>query len=138
LLFSLLIIISLFGFTDVSLPEGEWRWRMYSHHSQYTKGKTWGVAYDMHLKDPTILLYKAVYKAIHNGLLRRTLMARLYLYPDENVPDNIMANICDQIRQVNPVYKSLDSYTKEEIDKFPKIVDYPEEFVIKRTLVVDK
>lgn len=111
---------------------------MYSHHSQYAKGQTWGVAYDMHLKDPTILLYKAVYKAIHNVPLRRTLMARLYIFPDGNVPEHIMANICDQIRQVNPVYKSLESFTKEEIDTFPKITDYPEDFVIKRTLVVEK
>lgn len=58
-------------------------------------------------------------------------MARVYLFPDENIPDQIRENICDQIRQVNPVYKKLTDFSSEELAKYPKLIDYPDEFTIK-------
>ena len=33
--------------------------------------------------------------------------------------------------QVRPVPKKLDEFTKEEVEKFPKLWDYPEEYVVK-------
>ncbi len=52
-----------------------------------------------------------------------------FLFP--KVPEEIMANVSDQIPQVRPVPKKLEEYTEEEVRDFPKLWDYPEEYVIK-------
>jgi len=130
---------------QLSLPDDEWRWRMYYHHSRYAKGRTWAPAYELQLNDPTIVLYKACYKicgrnpAIDNEItnptnnrwtMRRLFMSKLHLYPDDNLPKEIRENILDQIQGVNPVFKSIDEYSLEEKSRFPKITDYPEDYVI--------
>jgi len=124
---------------ELAMPEGEWRWRMYYHHSRYAGGTTWAPAFDLHLKDPTIVLYKACYKncgQINNdqvrGFKRRETMARLHLYPDENVPKPIMENILDQIQNHRPVNKSIQELDEKLVENFPKLVDYPEDYVIKK------
>lgn len=128
---------------ELSLPDDEWRWRMYYHHTRYARGRTWSAAYELHLNDPTIVLYKACYKICganpaddqlslpHNDYnMRRLYMNKLHLYPDDKVPPEIMANILDQIQGVNPVFKSIDEYSQEEKTNFPNITDYPEEYVV--------
>lgn len=112
------------------MPLKEWRARMYYHHSLYAKGQTWASAYELHLRDPTIVLYKAIYKDLRASQTRRTLMARCHIFPDDNVPAELMANVCDEIKQVQPMVKRLDEYTEEEIKAFPKLVDLPEDYTI--------
>lgn len=115
------------------MPHGEWRWRMYYHHSLYAKGRTWASAYELHLRDPTIVMYKAVYKSIGNiGLPRKTLMARCHLFPDDKVPPQLMRNVCDQIRQVQEVPLKLEDYTQDQIREFPKLIDLPEDYAINK------
>lgn len=116
----------------VAMPDEEWRHRMYYHHTHYAGGKHWVAAHELHQKDPTLVLYKAIYKAVGNVKLQRyRLIARLHIYPDEKVPDHIMCNVSDQIRQLRPVPKRLDQFSEEEIKNFPKIFDYPEDYAIK-------
>ena len=82
-------------------------------------------------RDPTLVVWKACYNNMYGGIERRNKMARLHVYPDENVPDDIMSNVSHQISQVRPVPRKLDEFTKEEVEKFPKLWDYPEEYVLK-------
>ena len=42
-----------------------------------------------------------------------------------NVPD-----ISGQIEPVRPVPKKLNEFSKEELENFPKLWDYPEEYLI--------
>ena len=117
--------------TEIAMPQEEWRWRMYYHHSLYAKGRTWASAYELHLRDPTVVMYKAIYKAIGNiGLPRKTLMARCHLFADQNVPEHLMNNVCDQIRQIQEIPRKLEEYNEKEIQQFPKIVDLPEDFTV--------
>lgn len=58
-------------------------------------------------------------------------MLRLHLFPDANVPDEIMANISNQLRTGRVVPKRLDEYDGETIEEFPKIMEYPKGYVIK-------
>ena len=116
----------------VSMPGNEWRWRYYYHHTHYAEGKTWAAAHELHQKDPTLVLYKAIYKAVGNVKLKRhRLIARLHLFPDDKVPDHILENVSDQIRQLRPIPKSLDQLTQQELKDFPKIFEYPEDYAIK-------
>ena len=114
------------------MPDDEWRYRMYYHHTRYARGRTWAPAFELHINDPTIVLYKACYKlcgSIIHTSMRRNFMARLHLYPGDAPPEK-MEMIVDQIQGSNPVIKSIDEYTPEQIANFPKITDYPEDYVI--------
>jgi ribosomal protein L13 len=116
----------------VSMPGDEWRYRYYYHHTHYAGGKHWAPAHELHNKDPTLVLYKAIYKAVGNIKLKRhQLIARLHLFPDDKVEDHLMRNISDQIRQLRPIHKKITQFSDEELKKFPKIFDYPENYAIK-------
>jgi len=64
------------------------------------------------------------------NLFRRVVMERLHIYPDTNVPEEIMENITNQIRPLRLIPKSLDSYSEQEIKKYPKIIDYPIDYIL--------
>ena len=116
--------VVVFNARHISMPGDEWRKRYYFHHSHYSGGKKWTPAHQLHRLDPNLVLYKAIYRACGNiGFKRRELIARLHIYPDDKIPDHIMENITDQIRQVQPVLKSIQEYSQEEILKYPKIFD---------------
>jgi ribosomal protein L13 len=119
---------------QLAMPEGEWRWRMYYHHSRYAGGTTWAPAFDLHMRDPTVVLYKACYKACGqqpHPHKRRQFMTRLHLYPDGVVPNEIMENVVDQIQQLRPVPKAINEISDQEKIEFPKITDYPDDYAIK-------
>lgn len=59
------------------------------------------------------------------------MMEKLHIFPEDKIPDEIRGNISHQIPVQRPVPKSLLAYTDEQIDNFPKIVDYPKDFVVK-------
>lgn len=59
-------------------------------------------------------------------------MARCHLFPDSVVPDDLMDNLVDQIQQVQPVYKKLEHFTPEQIRTFPKISDFPDDYVLEK------
>lgn len=65
------------------------------------------------------------------NLYRRVVMERLHIYPDFNVPEGVMENITNQIRPLRSIPKTMESYSKETIKKFPKIFDYPEDYILK-------
>lgn len=56
-----------------------------------------------------------------NKIYRNEAMARLIVYPDENIPQNILDNITDQIPGVSYVPTPLQDMSQEDIDKFPKL-----------------
>jgi large subunit ribosomal protein L13 len=66
------------------------------------------------------------------NLFRRVVMERLHIYPDSNVPEEIMENITNQIQPLRPIPKTLDSYSNEEIEKYPKIIDYPQDYLLSK------
>lgn len=76
-------------------------------------------------------MWYAVYGAMKTNLQRRYTMQRVHLFPDDNIPEDILANISNQLRQDRPVPKSITEYDEETIKNFPKIMDYPEDYVVK-------
>lgn len=65
------------------------------------------------------------------NLQRRYTMERLHLFVDDKVPEDIMRNITNQIRPLKIVPRTLDTYTEEEIKNFPKVFDYPEDYIVR-------
>ncbi|KAK3592128.1 hypothetical protein CHS0354_019410 [Potamilus streckersoni] len=114
----------------ISMPNDYWRVYKYFHHTGYPGGFSETAAWRLHEVDPTKVIEKAVYFYLPKNLLRRGRMRRLHIFPEEQVPTEILTNISDQIQQVQPVPKRLDEYTQEEIESFPKLFDWPEDFVL--------
>lgn len=65
------------------------------------------------------------------NLQRRYTMQRLHIFADANVPQELMANVSNQIRQLRPVPIRLDHYTEQEVKEYPKITDYPKDYILR-------
>lgn len=87
-------------------------------------------AWQLHDENPTKIFEKAVYSSIDKNLLRRGLMARLHLFSDEDLPEDLLKNISNCIRQPMLAPKRLDEYTEEERKNFPKLFDWPKDYVL--------
>ncbi|KAB0803268.1 hypothetical protein PPYR_00238 [Photinus pyralis] len=116
---------------DIALPGDEWVKRVYFHHTGYPGGASWTLAWDLHKKDPTLVLKKAVYNSMDGNLQRRYTMERLHIFPDSKVPGALMKNVSNQIRQIRPMPKRLDEYTEKEVKEFPKIIDLPKDYILR-------
>lgn len=75
---------------------------------------------------------KAIYRALGGNLQRRHTMQRLHLFKNDAVPAEILENVTNQIRQIRVVPQRLDRIDKKIIDSFPKIMDYPKDYVLKK------
>lgn len=116
---------------DIALPGSEWTKRVYFHHTGYPGGASWTLAWELHTKDKTMIMKKAVYSAMRGNLQRRHVMQRLHLFPDDQVPEEILANVSGQIRQPRVVPVRLDHIDKETLENFPQIMDYPKNYVMR-------
>lgn len=116
---------------QIALPGDEWKKRAYFHHTGYAGGATWTLAWQLHEKDPTMIMKKAVYNSIRGNIQRRYVMQRLHLIPDDNIPEEILERITNQIRTVRPVPKRLDHIDPAEVEAFPQIMQFPEEYIMK-------
>ena len=74
---------------------------------------------------------RAVHRAVGGTLLRKGLMARLHLFPGDQVPEDLLRHVTSQIRQLRDQPRRLDSYTEQQVRHFPKVFDYPADHVIR-------
>lgn len=116
---------------EIALRGDEWRKRVYFHHTTYHGGATWTLAWELHNKDPTLIVKKAVYSVLPKNLQRRYTMVRLHIFPDDKVPEDVLQNITNQIRQQRPMPVRLDHIPQEEIDNFPQLISYPKNYIPK-------
>lgn len=77
------------------------------------------------------IVEKAVYRALPKNLQRRYTMQRLHIFPDEKIPEDILKNISNQIKQLTAVPVQLNQIPQEEIDNFPQLLKYPENYILK-------
>ena len=57
---------------DIALCGDEWRTRVYFHHTGYPGGASWTLAWELHDKDPTMVIFlsiQAFYNCIHDMLV---------------------------------------------------------------------
>ena len=62
-------------------------------------------------------------------MVRKSLLSNVYrniekIFCFQEVPDHIMNNVSDVIRQIQVIPKRIEDYTQEEIDNFPKLFDW--------------
>lgn len=118
--------------SEIALPGDEWKKRAYFHHSGYPGGATWTLAWELHKKDPTLIVKKAIYRALGINLQRHNTMQRLHLFKNDDVPADILENVTNQIRQLRPVPQRLDHIDEAVIKSFPRVMDYPTDYVPKK------
>jgi len=116
---------------DIAMRGDDWYYRVYFHHCGFPGSATWTKAWELHKKDQTLIMWKACYRQLSKDKMRRRhYMARLHVFKDQEVPKDIMENITDQIPQLRRIPKKLTDFSQEEIEKFPKLFDYPKEYVV--------
>ncbi|XP_001607973.1 39S ribosomal protein L13, mitochondrial [Nasonia vitripennis] len=115
---------------DIALRGDEWQMRVYFHHNTYHHGASWTKAWELHKKDPTMIVQKAVYSVLGSTLKRRYDMKRLHVFYNDEIPEKIKANISSQIKQLRPVPVRLDHISQEELDQFPQLVKLPDKYVL--------
>lgn len=113
---------------DIALRGDEWRKRVYFHHTTYHGGASWTLAWELHNKDPKLIVQKAVYKALAKNLQRRHTMQRLHIFPDDKVPEDILQNVSNQIKQLRTVPVRLDHIPQEQIESFPRLVKFAADY----------
>ena len=72
------------------------------------------------------MIKKAVNGMLPKNQLRPLRMKRLHLFPNEMDKDHAYAqNITHRIQGITVVPRALHEYTQEEIDSYPKVVNWP-------------
>ena len=111
-----------------------------------TNGKLWIPAWQLHDRDPTLILWKAVYNNMENNMMRKNNIARLHIFPEDEVmnnnykvfnaftsfvqvPEDILSNVTAQIPQLRAVPKTLNDYSEGEKENFPHVFTSSEDFV---------
>ncbi|XP_005107728.1 39S ribosomal protein L13, mitochondrial [Aplysia californica] len=120
--------VVVFNTRHVAMRGNFWRTFKHFNHTRYAGGFSQASAWRVHEMDPTRIMEKACYQRLSGLPMKKTLMARLHLYPDEEIPQEILENVSGQIRQVQVVPKKLEDYTEEEIQNFPRLFEWPENY----------
>ncbi|XP_075070116.1 large ribosomal subunit protein uL13m [Mixophyes fleayi] len=105
----------------IAYSGNKWEQKVYSSHTGYPGGFTQVTAATLHKKDPTAIVRLAVYGMLPKNLHRRTMMQRLHIFPEEDIPEDILRNLTIELKQPRIVPRRLDEYPKEEIEAFPKL-----------------
>ncbi|XP_012681942.1 39S ribosomal protein L13, mitochondrial [Clupea harengus] len=115
----------------IALSGNKWEQKMYSSHTGYPGGFKQVTAAQLHLKDPKALVKLAVYGMLPRNLQRRTMMQRLHLFAEDEVPEDILQNLTEELAQPRDIPRTLREYSQEERDSFPKLWTPPEDYRMK-------
>lgn len=110
--------------SQIALPNEEWKWRYFFHHTQFAGGMTWRSAWESHQQDPTFVLERAIYRFAGKKDARYKAFAMLTLLKGDEIPEDIKQRISGQIRQLRQVPQKLDEISKEELLDFPQLVTH--------------
>jgi len=58
-------------------------------------------------------------------------MQRLHIFPDEKIPEDMLKNISNQIKQLRTVPVQLNHIPRTEVDNFPQLLRYPKNYILK-------
>uniref|UniRef100_A0A3Q3NHQ9 Large ribosomal subunit protein uL13m n=1 Tax=Mastacembelus armatus TaxID=205130 RepID=A0A3Q3NHQ9_9TELE len=105
----------------IAFSGNKWEQKVYSSHTGYPGGFKQLTAAQLHQKDPRAIVKLAVYGMLPKNLHRRTMMQRLHLFPDDELPDDIRANLTEELPQPREIPRKLSEYTQEEMDAFPRL-----------------
>uniref|UniRef100_A0A8D0GUF5 Large ribosomal subunit protein uL13m n=1 Tax=Sphenodon punctatus TaxID=8508 RepID=A0A8D0GUF5_SPHPU len=115
----------------IAFSGNKWEQKVYSSHTGYPGGFKQVTATQLHQKDPTAIVKLAIYGMLPKNLLRRTMMQRLHLFPEDVIPEEMQMNLVEELQQPRTIPKRLDEYAQEEIDAFPRLWTPPRDYWLK-------
>ncbi|XP_036791473.1 39S ribosomal protein L13, mitochondrial isoform X1 [Oncorhynchus mykiss] len=115
----------------IAFSGNKWEQKMYSSHTQYPGGFKQVTATQLHLKDPKAIVKLAVYGMLPRNLSRRTMMQRLHLFPEDDLPEDILLNLTEELPQPREIPRRLNEYSQEEREAFPTLWTPPEDYRMK-------
>ncbi|XP_062387495.1 39S ribosomal protein L13, mitochondrial [Sardina pilchardus] len=115
----------------IALSGNKWEQKIFSSHTGYPGGFRQVTAAQLHQKDPKALVKLAVYGMLPKNLKRRTMMQRLHLFAEDDVPEEILQNLTEELAQPRVIPRTLRDYSQEERDAFPRLWTPPEDFRMK-------
>ncbi|KAI8501490.1 large ribosomal subunit protein uL13m-like [Branchiostoma floridae x Branchiostoma belcheri] len=113
---------------EVAFEKNQWEKKLYAVNTGYKNTMIAMSAKDFHRMDPTKVLEREVYSELPKNGQRKSLMTRLHLFADENIPDNIKENLVDIIPPVMEPPKRLDEFTEEEKASWPRFFIPPADY----------
>ncbi|XP_018408847.1 PREDICTED: 39S ribosomal protein L13, mitochondrial isoform X2 [Nanorana parkeri] len=105
----------------IAFSGNKWEQKVYSSHTGYPGGFKQVTAAALHRKDPTAIVKLATYGMLPKNLLRRTMIMRLHLFAEEDIPEEILRNISTELKQPRKIPRRLNEYTQEEIEAYPRL-----------------
>ncbi|KAM9403995.1 large ribosomal subunit protein uL13m isoform 3-T4 [Salvelinus alpinus] len=99
--------------------------------TEYPGGFKQVTATQLHLKDPKAIVKLAVYGMLPRNLSRRTMMQRLHLFPEDDLPEDILLNLTEELPQPREIPRRLNEYSQEEREAFPTLWTPPEDYRMK-------
>uniref|UniRef100_A0A3P9J2N5 Large ribosomal subunit protein uL13m n=1 Tax=Oryzias latipes TaxID=8090 RepID=A0A3P9J2N5_ORYLA len=115
----------------IAFSGNKWEQKVYSSHTGYPGGFKQVTAAQLHHKDPKAIVKLAVYGMLPRNLHRRTMMQRLHIFSDDALPDDIRANLTEELQQPRAIPRKLSEYTPEEVEAFPRLWTPPEDYKMK-------
>ena len=103
----------------IILTGSKWKKKLYRHHTGYPGGLKAFTARDLHERDATRILWRAVYGMLPKNNLRPIWMKRLHLFEESEHP--FAENIFAKLEGPAPLPKRLEEFTLEEIENYPKL-----------------
>uniref|UniRef100_A0A8K9XRS0 Large ribosomal subunit protein uL13m n=1 Tax=Oncorhynchus mykiss TaxID=8022 RepID=A0A8K9XRS0_ONCMY len=97
----------------IAFSGNKWEQKMYSSHTQ--------------VHSSSIFLFflqivkLAVYGMLPRNLSRRTMMQRLHLFPEDDLPEDILLNLTEELPQPREIPRRLNEYSQEEREAFPTL-----------------
>lgn len=115
----------------IAFSGNKWEQKVYSSHGGYPGTFKQVTAAQLHHKDPKAIVKLAVYGMLPRNLLRPNMMQRLHLFAEDELPEDILANLTEELPQPRDVPKTLSQYTQEEKDAFPSLWTAPVDYKMK-------
>ncbi|XP_065918682.1 large ribosomal subunit protein uL13m-like [Dysidea avara] len=115
----------------------KWKDKLYRHHTGWSvplpQYSQWLALISLKSNLSKIVAYscgvvkKAIYGMLPKNRQRQRRMKRLYLFPNDMDKDHpYNQNVTHEILGVTIVPQALEEYTQEEIDKYPKLIEWNE------------
>lgn len=110
----------------IAFSGNKWEGKVCSSHPGYPGGFRQAAAAQRHLKDPVAMVKLATCDTLPEILHRRTRMQRLHLFPDEDIPEEILKDLVEELPQPRRVPKGWTSTLKKKQRFSPRVWAPPE------------
>jgi len=115
---------------DVAMRAFDWKRTTFHYDNRYPKGRANIPAWEIHQHDPCRIIWISTYHSLRWPFPqnRKRDIEHLHVFPDENIPAELLKNVANQLEQVMRIPKPIDDYSPEERSKIPALFELPKTY----------